>query len=84
MALTDDPRCPHCSASPSASEIADGWCDTCGKQLPSWISAKSGRRTSEVTSNEAMPSRPRFLLWATGAGMLCGLVAAAAALAGVV
>lgn len=27
-------RCLHCSAEVSEQEIADGWCDTCGKKVP--------------------------------------------------
>ena len=29
-----DYRCLHCSAEVSEKEIADGWCDTCGKKVP--------------------------------------------------
>ncbi len=82
MTPSEDLRCPHCDARPNQHEITDGWCDSCGKQLPSWISAKGSRRTSALVSSEPAPTSPRFFLWAVGACTVGGLVAAAAALAG--
>jgi hypothetical protein len=73
-------HCPHCNARPNESEIADGWCDTCGKRLPSWV-ASGSRPATAATGSAPAASRPRFLPWAVTAVVISGLVAAAAALA---
>src|SRR5690348_5368403 len=35
--------CPHCDAILPPQELADGWCETCGKRIPSGIIAAAGR-----------------------------------------
>jgi hypothetical protein len=35
--------CPNCDAELPASEIADGWCETCGKRLPGLVAMAGGR-----------------------------------------
>ena len=34
-------RCLHCDATPSAREMTDGWCGSCGKRLPDSYAAKT-------------------------------------------
>jgi hypothetical protein len=36
--------CPHCNAGLSTRELTDGWCDRCGKKLPSSVTAAAPRR----------------------------------------
>src|SRR4051794_25130655 len=81
MAPSLEFTCPHCNARPGQNEIDDGWCDSCGKRLPSWVSAKSTRLTSSPVSESDVGTRPRLFLWAAGACTICGLAAAAVALA---
>jgi hypothetical protein len=81
MSLSSDHVCPHCNARPNEREIADGWCDACGKRFPSWIAMSSSPATSPTTSKAPTGSGPRFALWAVGAIAVSGLLAVAAALA---
>jgi hypothetical protein len=38
-----DTPCLHCDAKLSGRELADGWCDTCGKRLPSGLRIQHNR-----------------------------------------
>ena len=41
MSTHDDALCIHCNAALTARDLADGWCDSCGKRLPTAIRPKS-------------------------------------------
>jgi hypothetical protein len=47
--------CLHCDAALSRRELADGWCDGCGKKLPSSFAYESNRETREKPA--APPSK---------------------------
>ena len=81
MSPSSDHVCPHCDARPSEREIAEGWCDSCGKRLPSWVAVSSSRSAAPTTSQAPTDSGSRFLVWAVSAVVVSGLVAAAAVLA---
>ncbi len=35
-------KCPHCSRDLAGQELNDGWCDSCGKQLPTFVYHEAG------------------------------------------
>jgi hypothetical protein len=44
----NDITCPHCNAGLPARDIAAGWCDTCGKKIPSYVfSSAPGKPPAE-------------------------------------
>lgn len=67
MSTATTPQCLHCSANVTTEEILDGWCENCGKKIPS--SMREGLRPSQplvappVTS-EFMELKPRHILLA--------------------
>ncbi len=42
--------CPNCGATMPPQEIADGWCETCGKRLPAYLTPKVGPLTRQGDS----------------------------------
>jgi hypothetical protein len=80
-AVAPELRCLHCDAFPSNSELADGWCDSCGKRLPDSYTAQAKRESAPATAAPATAaaSPPRFM-WAV-AFVLVAAVAAVVALA---
>ncbi len=42
-------KCPHCASLLSASEIKEGWCDSCGKRIPSYA-------TTETSPSSGLPA----------------------------
>jgi hypothetical protein len=80
--MSSDYTCPHCNTRPGENEIADGWCDNCGKRLPSWVRVEGDSTAPLPTVNEPPGWRPLLFLWAVGACTVGGLLAAAAALTG--
>jgi hypothetical protein len=48
-------KCPNCDATLPASEIAGGWCETCGKRLPGMVAVAGGR----AARSESLPGRKR-------------------------
>lgn len=77
-------KCPFCSASLPASEIAEGWCESCGKKLPSSLlgpaSAATATRPNYAPMREngpppqpAGPTRP--LHWGYWIGAVLAVVA---------
>jgi hypothetical protein len=48
-------KCPNCDATLPASELAEGWCETCGKRLPGMVAVASGR----APRSESRPGRKR-------------------------
>jgi hypothetical protein len=54
--------CPNCQASLPAGEIAAGWCESCGKKLPTWLlqgAPGSGRGPDrQSASSESENARP--------------------------
>lgn len=72
-------KCPHCAAGLPAKDIAEGWCDSCGKRLPSTIQQqvkKAGpARAAAADSPEAAP-KTRILLVGTAVALLFGLALA--------
>jgi hypothetical protein len=41
MVTNSDALCIHCDAALTPRDLADGWCDSCGKRLPTTIRPKS-------------------------------------------
>ena len=37
-----DIKCPYCSAALPRRELDDGWCETCGKSLPTFVYHQAG------------------------------------------
>lgn len=77
MATSTDTRCLHCDATLTARDMAEGWCDSCGKRLPS-----GSKPASKVAEAPAAPpaSRSRAMVWGVVAlGMLFAAAAIAAA-----
>ena len=37
-----DIKCPNCSAPLPKRELDDGWCETCGKSLPTFVYHQAG------------------------------------------
>ncbi len=72
-------RCLHCDAAPSAREIADGWCDSCGKRLPESYAAHAKRETAAAAPAAAarVSSRPRFV-WGVALVLVVAVVAVVA------
>jgi hypothetical protein len=33
--------CPNCNATLPSQEIAEGWCESCGKKIPVWVRGES-------------------------------------------
>lgn len=46
-------QCPRCGANLPAAELADGWCETCGKQLPLAVSARATELQRQATTSRA-------------------------------
>ncbi len=70
-AVDTDLRCLHCSAVPTLREMADGWCDSCGKRLPDSYATQAKQQAEEKPA-PAPKSRTR---WAVAFVAAIGLVA---------
>ncbi len=68
-------RCPHCDAVPPESEVADGWCGSCDKQLPSSFQQRAKRNRPHGEPPPAKKPRGPLLL-AGAAAVQCGVAAA--------
>lgn len=71
-------RCPHCNAELPDREIAEGWCDSCGKRLPLSYRKEDKRAPgplAPVGRPSGQPSRRRL-----GLGAALALLATLAAL----
>jgi hypothetical protein len=71
--------CPNCNAVASTSEIASGWCDSCGKRIPSSYAAaatapRRAARDALLASTTAKPARTRKPIVGTLIGMLLGVL----------
>ena len=69
--------CPNCSAVASTSEIASGWCDSCGKRIPASYAAaatapRREAREALLTATSARPARTRQPIVATLIAALLG------------
>jgi hypothetical protein len=42
--------CPVCDASLTSRELAEGWCNACGKKLPVHLTCSAGRRERRTAS----------------------------------
>ena len=78
--------CPNCNAVASSSEIAAGWCDSCGKKIPTsyTAAAHSPNRTARdalmtASAPKAMRGRKRIIGTLIAAGI--GAVVAAVVMA---
>lgn len=50
--------CPHCQAALPEREIIEGWCETCGKKVPSWVRDQvSGTALQAHPAPRSSPSR---------------------------
>jgi hypothetical protein len=75
-----DGKCPHCNATPPAREVAEGWCDTCGKRLPSNFAPWIKRTAPEPPPPAAQPGAgAAWPVWPAGLA-LTGIMGAALAL----
>ncbi len=72
-------NCPHCNATPPAHEIDEGWCDTCGKRLPTGFAPWLERAAPEAPSAAGPPVGAAWPVWSAGAAAVGALVALAAA-----
>lgn len=79
MATEPNALCVHCDATLTPRDRAEGWCDSCGKRLPSDLRTKAVARTGAPA---AMPNAGRKWVLAL-LGTLVALVGAAAAYAAV-
>jgi hypothetical protein len=75
-----DTTCLHCDATLSRREMTDGWCDTCGKKLPSSMAVKSNRETKEQpaapSSGNAISAGTLILVGIMGIALMYFLVTA--------
>jgi hypothetical protein len=77
-----DLRCLHCGEVVPERDLAEGWCDSCGKKLPlSYMTEAKRRGSSPDSSPGATPPPGSTRAWAFWtAGVLAALVGAAALL----
>jgi hypothetical protein len=53
-------QCPSCQVVLPPQEVADGWCENCGKQIPPYVrSAATGKSESRQGRPETTPARTR-------------------------
>jgi len=57
--------CLHCGSALPSSDLAAGWCDSCGKRLPG--SYKSGAKAAQAATAVADQPDPRRLPFLLGA-----------------
>ena len=80
VSSSTDNRCLHCGAEVPPSEMAEGWCESCGKRLPSWLTDKAKRPKTTVAPPSVQDSAPararsRLFLWgAVSLIVLAGVV----------
>jgi len=77
------PTCPNCGVVLPEAEVNDGWCETCGKRLPTSITSHhsgraAGRQPRSRFAPPAKTSASGWVLILTG----CVLVGGAAMVAG--
>jgi hypothetical protein len=68
-------KCPTCSVQIPAHEVAAGWCENCGKQIPSYALEESGgavqKRIQSDCEAAAVPeSKGTFGGWALAFGFI--------------
>ena len=78
MTTSTDPRCLHCDAALGARELSEGWCDSCGKRLPTGGRPKPQAIPAVESPAATGAGRSRFVVWG---GVALGLLFAAAAIA---
>jgi hypothetical protein len=75
-----DIRCLHCGSTLPEREITDGWCDSCGKRLPTWFGAELKRNSpSAPPRGEAATvasQRTQEMIWGAAFFALAAAVAA--------
>jgi hypothetical protein len=73
-----DSSCLHCNAILTPKDLADGWCDSCGKRVPLSLQGAAKSKPTLVTPVEAdIPDShhtPRWA-WAVTAVVLVGMAA---------
>lgn len=67
MATILDFQCLHCDAPVSATEMKDGWCESCGKKLPYSVQCEARKTVTVPTQlkddyDEPRPGSGRRLL----------------------
>jgi hypothetical protein len=77
MTPPTDILCVHCNAALTARDLADGWCDSCGKRLPTGT-RPAARPTPEPVLAHPGASRKWALVLG---GIACALLSVAAAVA---
>ncbi len=72
------PSCLHCNALLTSKDIADGWCDACGKRVPLSLASCSKSKTAIVAPVDVdIPENhgtPRWA-WVVTAVVLVGMAA---------
>ncbi|MFO0844887.1 MAG: hypothetical protein U0797_21240 [Gemmataceae bacterium] len=72
--------CLHCDAALSRRELTDGWCDNCGKKLPSRFAQKTNReaggKPAAPPASNAISAGTYLLAGAMGIALLYFLVTA--------
>jgi hypothetical protein len=64
--------CPHCHAGLSLAEVTEGWCESCGKQLPPSLQQAAPVLASRARRQEALRKQWSFVGWMM-AGVVLGL-----------
>src|SRR5881392_2889026 len=80
------PTCPNCGAALGPTDLSDGWCDTCGKKLPSGLTVQrppTTRRDMGLT-DEPRLWRPDSDYWRPRGGASQELASLGARLAGAI
>ena len=70
------PHCPSCNAELPPQEVADGWCENCGKKVLTWIRGHSPLPPSTDFRDSIAPNPFRLSLAAEPASRLSRLAAA--------
>jgi hypothetical protein len=69
-------NCPFCSVVLPARELADGWCESCGKKLPlSLVPKRTGERGRSLSLDRSRPRGRLRIAWVSLLGaVFFGLV----------
>ena len=79
MATDNDALCVHCDAELTPRDRAEGWCDSCGKRLPSGLRAKMTVRTAAPVSQPGGSMKWVLALGGVAVALLGAVAAFAAA-----
>ena len=77
MTPPTDILCIHCNAALTARDLADGWCDSCGKRLPSGTRPAAAPAPATAATPPGASRKWALVL----GGITCALLSVAAAVA---